>query len=330
MPDIAEPCALLDGAAAREAVAAGRALWLQGGPLAFALVREAGLVRAPDPARDGRFAAAPPPFAGLPTDRPLVMGILNVTPDSFSDGTLHLDARAAIAAGQAMRAAGVDILDIGGESTRPGAEPVPPEEEQRRILPVIAALAPGGPVSVDTRHAATMRAALAAGARIVNDVTALRHDPDAARVVAEAGAPVILMHMRGEPSGMNDLAQYQDAPAEVAAELADALARAEAAGVARGNIALDPGLGFAKDAPHNLAILARLPLFAGLGCWLALGASRKRFIGSATGVTEAAARVHGSVAAALHAAAHGARILRVHDVAATAQALRVWRAAAQG
>jgi dihydropteroate synthase len=293
-------------------------------------VREAGAIRPADPQREARFAAAPPPFAGLPHDRPLVMGILNVTPDSFSDGGVHLDARAAIAAGEAMREAGADILDIGGESTRPGAEPVPPEEEQRRILPVIRALAPGGVLSVDTRHAATMRTALAAGARIVNDVTALRHDPGAARTIAEAGAPVILMHMRGEPAEMDALARYDDAPLEVAAELAASLARAEAAGVARQNIALDPGLGFAKDSAHNLAILARLPLFAGLGCWLALGASRKRFIGTASGVAEPSERVHGSLAAALHAAAHGARILRVHDVAATAQALRVWRAAAEG
>jgi dihydropteroate synthase len=330
MPTLAEPCALLDGAAARMAVAGGRAVWLQGGPLAFALVREGGRLRPADPARDARLATPPPPFAGLPSVRPLVMGVLNVTPDSFSDGGRHLDARAAIAAGEAMREAGADILDIGGESTRPGAEPVSPEEEQRRVLPVIRALAAGGAVSVDTRHAATMRAALAAGARIVNDVTALRHDPDAARVVAEAGAPVILMHMRGDPTRMAALASYADAPAEVAAELADSLARAEAAGIPRGRIALDPGIGFAKDASHNLAILARLPLLAGLGCWIALGASRKRFIGVATGVVEPAARLHGSLAAALHAASQGARILRVHDVAATVHALRVWRAAAEG
>lgn len=276
--------------------------------------------------------AAPRPrlLPGLPEGRPLVMGAINVTPDSFSDGGRFLAPEAAIAAGEAMRAAGADILDVGGESTRPGATPVPPELEQARILPVVRALARAGPVSVDTRNAATMRAALEAGAAIVNDVSGLAHDPDAARVVAEAGCPVILMHMRGTPRTMQSLAVYRDVALDVAEELGFRLAAAEAAGIPRGRIVLDPGIGFAKTPEQNLALLARLPLFHQFGCPLLVGVSRKSFIGRYGGEAEPARRLPGSLAAGLWAISAGAAILRVHDVRETVQALSVWRAIGAG
>jgi dihydropteroate synthase len=254
-----------------------------------------------------------------------MMGIVNVTPDSFSgDG---LSRSAAIAHARALHEAGADLIDIGGESTRPGAAPVASAEECRRILPVIEALAGRMPISVDTRHAATMRATLAAGARIVNDISALRHDPAALSVVASAGAPVILMHMLGDdPQRMQDAPHYADVALEVAGFLAGRIDAAVAAGIARERIAIDPGIGFGKTAAHNLALLRRLPLLAGLGCPILVGASRKSFIGRLSGEAAAAGRVAGSVAVALFAAERGAAILRVHDVAETVQALRVWRA----
>lgn len=349
MPDAArrwiEPLAIVEGEAAAAALADGTGLPFLGGPAATLTVR---LIEA-DGAPPGTCPAtaippgwrdllppligAPPPWAGLVPrlgpGAPLLMGIVNLAPDSFSgDG---LSGEAAIARGRAMIAAGADILDIGGESTRPGAAPVPPGEECRRILPTIRALAPLAPVSVDTRNAATMAAALAAGARIVNDVSALRHDPGAARVVAAAGVPVALMHMRGDdPRTMQDHPCYADVALEVAGHLAGRVAAAEAAGIPRRCIALDPGIGFGKTVEHNLALLRRLPLLAGLGCPILVGASRKGFIGRLSGEAEAGRRVPGSLATALLAATRGAAILRVHDVAETAQALRVWRAAAQG
>jgi dihydropteroate synthase len=275
------------------------------------------------------FAAARPALLpGLAADRPLVMGTLNVTPDSFSDGGRFLAADRAIAAGAAMRAAGADILDIGGESTRPGAAAVPVEEEQARVLPVIRALAQAGPVSIDTRNAATMRAALAAGAAIVNDVSALRHDREAARVVAEVGCPVILMHMRGTPATMKGLTTYRDVALDVAEELGERVAEAEAAGIARGRIVLDPGIGFAKTPAQNLVLLARLGVLHGLGCRLLVGVSRKSFIGLYGGAPNTDDRLPGSLAAGLAAVAAGAAILRVHDVAETVQALALWQAIA--
>ncbi|WP_043340357.1 dihydropteroate synthase [Belnapia moabensis] len=353
MPDRwIEPLGLLTGPAAASAIAAGLALPLHGGPTAFTLARLIGrdpdLVPAAAIPADWRdlllpLIEAPPPFAGLVpklgSGAPLVMGVVNVTPDSVSgDGLLAAGLtgealiEAALAQGQAMLASGADLLDIGGESTRPGAAPVTPEEECHRILPVIQALAPLAPLSVDTRNALTMREALAAGARIVNDVSGLRHDPDAARVVAESGAPLILMHMLGDdPRHMQDDPRYDDVTLDVAAFLATRLAAAEAAGIPRHRIALDPGLGFGKLLEHNLALLHRLPLLAGLGCPLLVGASRKRSIGRLSGATEGGkARMPGSIAAALFAAARGAAILRVHDVTETVQALRVHQAALSG
>jgi dihydropteroate synthase len=287
-------------------------------------------VTAPPPEAEPLLAAISAERAclltGLAADRSVVMGTLNVTPDSFSDGGRFLDPGAAVAAGEAMRDAGADILDIGGESTRPGAAPVPPEEEQRRILPVIRALARGGPVSVDTRHAATMRAALDAGAAIVNDVSGLAHDPDAARVVAEARCPVVLMHMRGTPETMRGLAQYRDVVLDVAEELGQRLDTALAAGIARARIILDPGIGFAKTAEQNLHLLARLGVLLQHGCPLLVGVSRKSFIGAYGGEADPMRRLPGSLAAGLAALAAGASILRVHDVAETVQAVSVWRA----
>jgi dihydropteroate synthase len=269
----------------------------------------------------------PQAWAGLSLERPLVMGILNLTPDSFSDGGRLGRLDAVLEAAWAMVAAGADILDIGGESTRPGAVPVPPEEEQARILPAIRALAEAGAViSVDTRNAGTMAAALQAGARIVNDVTALSHDPRATGVVAAHGAPVVLMHMRGTPATMNSLNQYCDIGPEVAAELSAQVEAAMAAGVARSAIAIDPGIGFAKLGLQNVALLRDLGPLRALGFPMLVGLSRKGFVGTLSGEPVAARRLGGSIAGALFALGQGAQILRVHDVAETVQAVRVWQA----
>nr|WP_295742774.1 dihydropteroate synthase [uncultured Acidocella sp.] len=272
------------------------------------------------------MADAPKFWAGLALTRPLVMGILNVTPDSFSDGGTHDSAEAAIAAGARMLAQGADILDIGGESTRPGAALVTPTEEIARILPVVRALAAQGAViSLDTRNAATMAAGLEAGARIVNDVSGLRHDPAAARLVAQTGCPVVLMHMRGTPETMNRLAVYDDVVSTVEAELLAARDAALAAGIAPAQICLDPGLGFAKIGAQNIALLKATARLAALGHPLLIALSRKRFLGEISGETEAAKRDPESLAAAAYAVSQGAHILRVHDVAGTVKALRVWR-----
>jgi dihydropteroate synthase len=268
-------------------------------------------------------------WAGLCLDRPRFMAVLNVTPDSFSDGGAHLDPEHAIAAGLAMAAAGADIVDVGGESTRPGSPPTAPDTEAARVVPVIRALtAKGVLVSVDTRNATTMRAALQAGAAIVNDISGLTHDPRAAAVVAEHGCPVVLMHMRGTPDTMNARAVYADVAAEVVAELAALIAAAERAGVVREAIAIDPGIGFAKLAPHSVELLRRLPELAVLGLPILVGVSRKSFLGRLTGEATPRQRLAGSLAAGLFAVAQGAQILRVHDVAETIQALRVWQALA--
>lgn len=281
--------------------------------------------RGPDAKQRGKGRGFPGDWAGLSLDRPRVMGILNVTPDSFSDGGEHHAPQAAIEAGRAMAAAGADIIDIGGETTNPDSRPTPPEQEQQRILPVIRALAEDRPISVDTRHAATMAAALDAGARIVNDVSALRHDPGSAGLLAGRACPVILMHMRGEPSTMNQFARYRDVALEVVAELGERIAAAEAAGIDRRRIAIDPGIGFAKNGAHNLSLLRRLPLLKNLGCPIMVGVSRKRFIGRLADEPDPRRRGPGSLAAALYAVARGASILRVHDVQPTVQALQVWQ-----
>ena len=326
-----EPLALLNGPRAAEAVAAGQAAWLAGGPTAFALGRVIG-EGAIRPVRDlprgalARLTQAPPIWAGLPGDRPLVMGIVNVTPDSFSDGGVHAATDRAIAAGRAMRAAGADVIDIGGETTRPGSDPTAPEVEQARILPVIRALAAEGAIiSVDSRNAASMALALDAGARIVNDVSALEHDPRAPALVAARRCPLVLMHMRGTPATMQGLTRYNDVAADVTRELAGRLAAAEAAGIDRALVALDPGIGFAKGPGQNEELLSRLPVLLNLGCRLLVGVSRKGFIGRLSGQGEARLRLPGSLAAGLAALLGGAAILRVHDVAETVQAVRVWQ-----
>jgi dihydropteroate synthase len=270
-----------------------------------------------------------PPIAGLAMDRPRIMGIVNVTPDSFSDGGRWLDAEAAVAHGLRLEAEGADILDIGGESTRPGAEPIGADEELRRVIPVIAALAKRARalISVDTRHAAVMRRAADAGAAIINDVAALGHDPDAVGVAAEAGLPVVLMHAQGDPRTMQLDPRYEDVVLDVYDWLAARVAACVAAGIPRERIVVDPGIGFGKTVDHNLALIAGLGTLHGLGCPILLGASRKGFIGRLAGGVPAGERLPGSLAAALVAAAQGVQILRVHDVAATRQALTVWEAA---
>ncbi len=268
-------------------------------------------------------------WAGFRLDRPLVMGILNVTPDSFSDGRLFFGSKAAIAAGCAMRAAGADIIDVGGESTRPGAAIVEPSDEIQRILPVVRGLAETGAViSVDTRNAATMSAALDCGAIIVNDVSGLQHDPAAAKIVAARQCGVILMHMRGTPETMDQHAHYADLVSEVSSELLLRRDAALAAGIAKEAIALDPGFGFSKVGVQNVTLLKDIKRFVALGHPVLVGVSRKRFIGELVDECMASRRDVASIAAGLFAASRGATILRVHDVPGTVQALRVWRALA--
>jgi dihydropteroate synthase len=269
-----------------------------------------------------------PAIAGLPVDRPRIMGVVNVTPDSFSDGGQHLEPEAAIAHGLRLEAEGADILDIGGESTRPGAEPVSIEEECRRVLPVIEGLARRTrlPLSIDTRNAEVMRRAAQSGASLINDVSALTHDPGAVEVAAATGFPVILMHAQGDPRTMQRNPTYRDVVLDVYDVLQERIAACEAAGIPRERLIVDPGIGFGKTLAHNLALLGSLTIFHGLGSAVALGASRKSFVGKLTGAS-AADRLPGSLAAALLGAAQGVQILRVHDVAATRQALAVWEGA---
>jgi dihydropteroate synthase len=260
------------------------------------------------------------------------MGILNATADSFSDGGRFLDPAAALAQGLRMANEGADILDVGGESTRPGATPVPADEEIARVVPLVAALRARSSVtlSVDTMKPEVARAAVAAGATMWNDVTALRHAPDSLDTAAGLGCEVVLMHMRGEPGTMQAAPHYDDVVAEVAAFLAARAEAAMAAGVAREKIWLDPGIGFGKHMTrHNLPLLAGLDRIVALGFPVLLGASRKRFIGALDGDAPADARLGGSIAAALAGAAAGVVAVRVHDVRETVQALSVWTAIAQ-
>jgi dihydropteroate synthase len=313
---------------------------LAGGPVRFCEVEilEPGRRGEVIPARDlapdvlDRLTAPRAPFAGLTLDRPRIMGILNVTPDSFSDGGRFDRPEAALAQARAMAAA-ADLIDVGGESTRPGAAEVAAEEEVARTAPVIAALRGAGlalPISIDTRKARVAEAALRAGADAVNDVSALTHDPALAPLVAREGAPVVLMHHQGTPATMQAAPHYGDVLVEVFDWLAAAVARAEAAGIARARIVVDPGIGFGKTVAHNLALLRGLSLFHALGLPVLLGASRKRFIGAVGGplggAEEPAARMPGSLAVALAGLAQGVQILRVHDVAETRQAMALWKA----
>ena len=275
-------------------------------------------------------APRPPVQLGSRTlrfDQPQVMLILNMTPDSFSDGGVHGDDPAAAAAtALAMVEAGAAIVDVGAESTRPGAKPVWDGDEITRAEPVVRLLAQAGAiVSIDTRKASVMAAALAAGAAIVNDVSALCHDPQAAPFLAGMECPVVLMHHQGDPATMQQHPHYGDALIEIYDWLAERIAYAEAAGIARGRIIVDPGIGFGKTLRHNLQLLNGLALFHGLGCPILLGASRKRIVGALSGEAPVEKRLGGSLALALAGAAQGVQLLRVHDVYETVQALRVWR-----
>lgn len=262
-------------------------------------------------------------------DRARVMGIVNVTPDSFSDGGQHDTLEAAVAQGLRLAAEGADILDIGGESTRPGAADVSVEEELRRTIRVITRLAKETslPISIDTSKPEVMRAAVEAGAGMINDVYGLRRD-GALETAAALGVPVVLMHMKGEPRSMQDAPDYDDVVGEVHRFLAERIFAAEMAGILKKHIVVDPGFGFGKNASHNLALLAQLDRLGEWGVPVLAGLSRKRSIGELTGRDVPAERVHGSVAAHLIAAQRGAKLLRVHDVAATVDALKVWEAVA--
>ncbi len=267
-------------------------------------------------------------IAGLDMCQPQIMGILNVTPDSFSDGGLHSDPAAAGEAARQMVADGADIIDIGGESTRPGAEYVPEDAETARTAPVIDALrqVSAVPVSIDTRKASVAADALAAGANLVNDVSGFTHDLALAPLCAQAGVPVCIMHSKGDPKTMQDDPHYDNVLLDVYDFLEERIGRLVDTGLQREQIVVDPGIGFGKTEAHNLTLLQNLSLLHALGCPILLGVSRKRFIGRIGKEPQAAARGPGSIAVGLAGLSQGVQILRVHDVADTAQALRLWAA----
>ncbi|MDP6589952.1 MAG: dihydropteroate synthase [Alphaproteobacteria bacterium] len=274
-----------------------------------------------------RIDAAAGTICGIGLRQPRIMGVLNVTPDSFSDGGKHYDSRAAIDAGMAMHQAGAHIIDVGGVSTRPGSSAPGEAEELARVLPVIEALAPAGLIlSVDTRRAAVMDAALKAGAKIINDVSALTADPASLGLAAGRAAPVILMHMQGSPESMQKAPAYGDVSLDIFDYLEARIAVCETAGIPRQRLIVDPGIGFGKTAAHNLQILRDISLFRALGCALMIGLSRKYFIARLSAGEAAEARMAGSVAGALYAISQGVQIVRVHDVRETAQAFKVWQA----
>lgn len=349
------PCAFLSGGEA-PAAANGRALPLAGGSIAFTLceliarnpnngrgsilapveIMRAWCDRANDAiagrAREILAALARPraPFAGLPLvsgrgREAVLMGVVNVTPDSFSDGGQFANAEAAIAHGAALLDAGAQIIDVGGKSTRPGAVPLPVEEELKRVLPVVRALAErGAAVSIDTRHAAVMTAAVSEGACVINDVTALAGEADSLAAAARSRAGVVLMHMQGDPATMQDNPAYDDAPLDIFDFLESRIVACEKAGIDRARIVIDPGIGFGKTKRHNAEILNSLGLFHGLGCGVLVGVSRKGFVAGASSGEPPEKRLPGSLAAALAAVDQGVQLLRVHDVAETRQALAVW------
>ncbi len=350
------PLGIVSSTSAELAVGVGRGKRLAGGVLAFVdcemILRRQGVISAAVTpvegvrpwaerhgaafltqveARIARLTRPRPPFAGLSLDRPRVMGVVNVTPDSFSDGGEHADPASAVSHGVALLEAGADILDVGGESTRPGAQPVPLDVEIGRVLPVVRELANRGAlVSIDTRHSAVMATATQAGARIINDVTALRGDPESLAVAARSGASVILMHMRGEPASMQEGPIYHYAPLDVYDALTERISACVAAGIGLDRLCIDPGIGFGKTVAHNIDLLGRLTLFHGFGCPVMLGVSRKRFIAHLSREEPPKERLAGSLAAALAALDQGIAILRVHDVAETLQAVSVWRAIKTG
>jgi dihydropteroate synthase len=331
----AEPVGLLTGSVAIRAEESGRALRLAGGWAAFSAValHRRGLpleilpVDRVDPALLAPLVKSPADFAGLTLERPRIMGIVNVTPDSFSDGGETSEADRAIARAHELVEAGADIIDVGGESTRPGSKPVTADEEWRRVEPVVRQLAEDGLiVSIDTRHALVMEKALEAGAAILNDVSALSHDPRSLSVAVASKAPMFLMHMRGEPETMNQAPRYDDPALDVYDELAERLRACLDAGIDPALICLDPGIGFAKHAPHNLAILGHLALYHHLGCPLLLGVSRKGLIARTDPSQPVRQRIGSSLAGGLSGIAAGMQFLRVHDVYDTQQAVAVWQA----
>ena len=348
LPEVT-PLGFVSGRDAMDLCEQGAAFALAGGPLAFTHMRlggeilgaaeirrwaeQAGIVGDAGPAHCLEMMSAPrAAYADLPISgargRPRIMGVCNVTPDSFSDGGKHAAPHAAIGFARDLVRAGVDIIDIGGESTRPGAVPVSTTEEMDRVLPVVEALAGDGvKLSIDTRNADVMQAALEAGASIINDITALTGS-GALDVAAASGASVILMHMQGSPATMQDDPRYDAVVSDIFDWLATRVAACVQAGISLDRIAVDPGFGFGKTLAHNVALLADLGRFHGLGCALAVGLSRKSFLGTLGGEEDPAARVVSSVTAALDAVGRGAQILRVHDVVETRQALAVWRGAA--
>ncbi|MGB0086609.1 MAG: dihydropteroate synthase [Rhodomicrobiaceae bacterium] len=343
------PVGIVWGDAASDAIAEGVALPVAGGPAACLGFE----VTEGEPGRATRcFASASDlavsldasvksileritsprqPVAGLGFGRPVVMGIVNVTPDSFSDGGDFAVAETAVAHAHRLAAEGAAIVDIGGESTRPGAEAVDEAEELRRVPPVLDGLRDlPAAISIDTRKAAVMRDAAARGAKIINDVSALTHDPAALPAAAQLGLPVILMHAKGDPRSMQDEPAYADVLLEVYDFLEARIAAVEAAGIPRRKLIADPGIGFGKTIDHNLKLLAGIGLFHGLGVPMLLGASRKRMIGTMTGETNPKRRAPGSIGIALAAASQAVQIFRVHDVGETRQALDCWFASASG
>ncbi|RIA56028.1 dihydropteroate synthase [Dichotomicrobium thermohalophilum] len=344
-----KPLGIIFGDHARQATEAGLALPLAGGPAAFGaaeliegtpgqsksvIARAATLKAMEEPAIAERLevlSAPRPALAGVAMDAPRLMGIVNITPDSFSDGGDFAEPETALAQARRLAEEGADFVDIGGESTRPGSDPVSLEDERARVMPVLEGLSGlPAPISIDTRKAAMMTEAAAKGAKVINDVSGLTHDPDALSAAAQTGLPVILMHALGDPKTMQDDPRYDDVLLEVYDFLAARIDAAIAAGIPKERIAVDPGIGFGKTLQHNLTLLNGLSLFHGLGVPVLVGASRKRFIGTLNDEREPKKRVPGSIAAAITAASQGVQILRVHDVRETRQALRVWLSAAHG
>ena len=339
------PLGFLYGETAQEAVNAGTAAPLGGGPVAFAMLELtegkpgqaqkslrafADLNATADRAIGDwleRLTAPRAPLAGPTLDTTRIMGVVNVTPDSFSDGGLYDTGEAAIAHAARLAKEGADIIDIGGESTRPGADAVEAVHEAQRIIPVIEGLrGTKAVISADTRKADVMRAAAEAGADMLNDVSALSYETTSLAVAAMTGLPVVLMHAKGDPKTMQDDPVYDDVLLEVYDYLAARIAACAEAGISRDNLVADPGIGFGKTLEHNLQLLRGLSLLHGLGVPILLGASRKRFIGALADEPDAQRRAPGSIAAALAGVAQGVQLIRVHDVAETRQALAVWTA----
>jgi len=336
---VRNPLGLVAGDAAARAVRAGTAQSLAGGPAAFSLIETLtpgmdGVGSTIMPIRDGMdelssLTAPRPAFAGIDLSRAVLMGVVNVTPDSFSDGGDFFDREVAIDRALKHADDGAAIVDIGGESTRPGAEPMTVADEIARVVPVIeAAVAAGITVSVDTRRAPVMTAAIDAGVAIVNDITALAGDPGAMETIAKSSVSAILMHMQGTPEIMQQAPDYRLASVDIYAWLSDRVEACVAAGIPRSRIAVDPGIGFGKNDGHNMDILTRAGMFHGTGCAVAIGVSRKSFIGRIADIADPKDRLPGTIAATLMALERGVQIHRVHDVAAARQAIDVWTAQA--